>query len=132
MIQSQNDIIQFQIDCLQSLNRLETKMSHFVNTINDRNEETLPNPFSIIPDSPNHIDEESWYLGYFNQNSISPHNFELDRYLPINKLASFYFNEIKLEDECDADFQCCDSVLLFESMLTLVSLPIWIQFQSQH
>ena len=45
MIQSPNDIIQFQTDCLQSLNRIEAKVSHLVNTINDRNEETLPNIF---------------------------------------------------------------------------------------
>ena len=62
-------------------------------------------------------------LEIFNQDSISPHNFELDQYQPIDKLASFHFNEIELEDECDTDFQCCDSISLFESMLTPVSLP---------
>ena len=72
MIQSQNDIIQSQMDRLQSINMLEVKVSHLVNTINDRNEETLPNTFSAIPNSPNYIDEESWYLGDFNQDSISP------------------------------------------------------------
>ena len=84
MIQSQNDYIQFQTDCLQSINRLEEKVSYMVNTINDRNAKTLPTTFSTIPDSPNHIDEESWYLGDFNQDSISPHNFELDQYQPID------------------------------------------------
>ena len=97
MIQSQNDCIQSQMDCLISLNRLEAKVSHLVNTINDRNEKTLPNTFSITPDSPSHIDEESWYLGDFNQDSISSHNFELDQHQPIDKLASFYFNEIDLK-----------------------------------
>ena len=63
MIQSQNDIIQSQMDRLQSLNRLEAKVRHLVKTINDRNDETLPNIFSTTPDSPSHIDEESWYLG---------------------------------------------------------------------
>jgi len=80
MIQSQNDIIQSQTDCLQSHNRLEVKVSHLVNTTNDRNEETLLNTFSIIFDSPSHIDEESWYLEDFNQDLISPHYFELDQY----------------------------------------------------
>jgi len=80
MIQSQNNCIQSQMDCLKSLNRLEVKVSHLVNTINDRNEKTLPNTFSIISNSPSHIDEESWYLGDFNQDSISPQNFELDQY----------------------------------------------------
>ena len=78
MIQSQNDCSQ--TDCLKSLNSLEVKVSHLVNTINDRNEETLPNTFSTTPDSPSHIDEESWYLEDFNQDSISPQNFELDQY----------------------------------------------------
>jgi len=59
MIQSQHDIIQFQMDCLQSLNRLEAKVSHLVNTINYRNEKTIPNIFSTILDSPSHIDDES-------------------------------------------------------------------------
>jgi len=58
----------------------------------------------------------------FNQDSISPYNFELDQYQPIDKLACFYFNEIELEDKYDTDFQCCDSISLFESMLTPVSL----------
>jgi len=123
MIQSQNDIIQSQMDRLQSINRLEVKVSHLVKTINDRNEETLPNTFSTTPDSPSHIDEKSWYLGDFNQDSISSHNFELDQYQPIDKLASFHFNEIELEEECDTDYQCCDSVQLFDFILTSVSLP---------
>ena len=97
-------------------------MSHLVNTINDRNEETLPNTFSTIPDSTNHIDEESWYHRDFNQDSISPHNFELDQYQSIDKLVSFQFNEIELEDECDTYSQCSDSVSLFEFMLTPVFL----------
>ena len=80
MIQSQNNYIQSQIDRLQSLNRLEAKVSPLVKTINDRNEKTLPNTFSITPNSPSHIDEESWYLENFNQNSISPQNFELNHY----------------------------------------------------
>ena len=57
MIQSQYDCIQSQTDCLKSLNRLEVKVSHLVNIINDRNEETLPNTFSTTPDSPIHIDQ---------------------------------------------------------------------------
>ena len=79
-------------------------MSHLINTINDRNEKTVPNTFLIISDSPIYIDEESWYLRDFNQDSISSHNFELDQYQPIDKLASFHFNEIELEDECDTNF----------------------------
>ena len=38
-------------------------------------------------------------------------------------MASFHFNEIEFEDECDTDSQYCDSVSLFKSMLTLIFLP---------
>ena len=38
-------------------------------------------------------------------------------------MASFHFNEIELEDEFDTDSQYYDSVSLFKSMLTPVSLP---------
>jgi len=52
-----------------------------------------------IPGTSSHIDEnqESWCLEDFDQDSISPYNFELDQYQLIDKLASFYFNEIKLD-----------------------------------
>jgi len=46
----------------------------------------------------------------------------------LDKLASFSFNEIELECECDPDPQPCASVPIFESMLTLVSLPNFDQF----
>ena len=49
--------------------------------------------------------------------------FEHDQYQPIDKLVSFHFNEIELEHECDSDPQLCDLISIFESMLTLVSLP---------
>jgi len=38
-------------------------------------------------------------------------------------LVSFHFNEIEFEEECDTDSQCCDSVSLFEYMLTPIFLP---------
>ena len=44
----------------------------------------------------------------------------------MKKLASFLFNEIELE--CDPDPQPCDSVFIFESILTPVSLPNLDQF----
>ena len=95
-----------------------------------RNEKTLPTQSLTIPDTSNHIDEnqESWYLGDYDQDSISSQNFELDQYQPTDKLVSFYFNEFEFEDECDTDSQCCDSVSLFESMLTRYPYPIWTQF----
>ena len=48
MMQSQNDCIQSQKECLQSIYMLEAKMSHLVKTINDRNEETLPTHFQPL------------------------------------------------------------------------------------
>ena len=76
-----------------------------------------------IPDTSNHIDgnHESWYLEDYKIQFH--HNFELDQYQFIDKLASFHFNEIELEDECDTNSQCYDSVPVFESMMTPVSLP---------
>jgi len=109
------DLIQSENNVSQSINRLEVKVSHLINTINNRNEETLPKTFLTIPDSPNHINKKTWYHGDFNQDSISPQNFKLDQYQIIDKLASFHFNEIELEDECDTNSQCCDSVSLFKS-----------------
>ena len=67
--------------------------------------------------------KESWYLKDFDQDSISPQNFELGHYQPIDKLTSFHFNEIELEYECEPDLQLCDSISIFESMLTPTSLP---------
>jgi len=78
-----------------------------------------------IPDCPSHLDrnQESWYLGDLSQDSISSHQLELDQSQIFNKLASFPFNEIKLECECDLDPKLCDFVLNFNLWLTLVSLP---------
>ena len=43
-------------------------------------------------------------------------------------MASFHFNEIELDYECEPDPQPCDSVPIFESMLTPVFLPNLDQF----
>ena len=77
-----------------------------------------------ILDTSSHINEnqESLYLEIYDQDSISPQNFELDQYQLIDKFASFHFNEIELEDEYNAD-QYCNLLPLFESMLTLFFLP---------
>ena len=40
----------------------------------------------------------------------------------MDKLVSFSFNEIELDCECEPDPQTCDSVPIFEFMLTLISL----------
>jgi len=54
MIQSQNDYIQSQTECLQSIDSLEAKMTHLVKIINDKNEETLPNILLTILASLSH------------------------------------------------------------------------------
>ena len=68
------------------------------------------------------MNQESWCLGNFNQDSISSHQHELDQFQIIDKLTSFHFKKIEFESECDPDPQLCDSVLIFKFMLTPVSL----------
>jgi len=84
-------MIQFQSDPLDMIEVRLSRLEHM-----RRNKETLPTQFLTIPDTSSHINEnhESWYLEDFDQDSISPQNLELDQYQPINKLASFHFNEI--------------------------------------
>ena len=41
----------------------------------------------------------------------------------IDKLASSQFLDIELNEKCDLDFQICDPVQIFESILTPVLLP---------
>ena len=43
-------------------------------------------------------------------------------------MASFNFNKIELDYECEPDPQLCDSVSIFESMFTPVFLPNLDQF----
>ena len=43
-------------------------------------------------------------------------------------MKSFHFNEIELDYECEPDPQLCDSVSIFDSMLTPIFLPNLNQF----
>jgi len=117
-------IIQSQNSLNQSINMLEPQLRRWVNA-NDKKKKTLPTQSLIILDTFSHIDEnqESWYLKDFDQDSILPQNLELDQYQVIDKLVSFHFNKIELEHECNPGPQLYDSILIFESMLTPVSLP---------
>ena len=54
---SMKNLIQSENNFFQSINRLEAQMSHLINIVKHRNEETLPNICSIIPDCLSHIDE---------------------------------------------------------------------------
>ena len=47
---SMKNLIQSENDFLQSVNMLEAQMNRLINRVKDRNEKTLPNTFSIIPD----------------------------------------------------------------------------------
>ena len=100
---------------------IEARLSRLENM--RKNKETLPTQSLTILDTFSHIveNQESWYLEDFGQDSISPQNLELDQYQPIDELTSFHF-EIELDYECEPDLQLCDSVFIFESMLTPVFL----------
>jgi len=110
------------------LDMIEAKLSRLENM--RRNKETLPTQSLTIPNISSHIDEnqESWYLEDFDQDSILTQNLELDQYQPIDELASFHFNEIELDYEREPDPQLCDSVSIFESMVTLILLSNLDQF----
>ena len=90
-IQCQND----------PLDMIEVRISRLENM--RRNKGTLPIQSLTFPNTSNHIDEnqESWYLKDFSQDSVSPQSLELDQYQPIDELASFHFNEIELDHECE-------------------------------
>ena len=94
------------------------------NIRNARIEETLPNTFLTISDSPSPIDktDESWCLENLDQDSISSHQL-LDQSQPLDKLTSFNFNEIELDCECEPDTKLCDLLSNFESKLIPLSLP---------
>ena len=95
-----------------------------------RNKKTLSTQSLTILDTSSYIDEnkKSWNLEYLDQDSISSHKLELDQLQTLDKLASFLFNDIKLECECDPDPQPCDSVPIFESLLT----PVFLLNLDQH
>ena len=69
--------------------------------------------------------QESCY--FRNQDSISSHSFELDQTpsfeSSINILASYLFSEIELEHESDLVPQVGNSISLFDSIMTPISLP---------
>ena len=123
--ESMKNLIQAENYFIQLINRLEAQMNHLTNIVKDRDEETLPNTFLTIRDCPTYIDrnEESWCLKDFDQDSISSHQFELDQSQPLDQLASFNFNAIRLDCKCEPDSQFYDLVSNFEFMLTSVSLP---------
>ena len=87
------NLIQFENIFFQSINRLEAQMSRYINIVKDRNEKTLSNTYSTIPDCSSYIDrnEDSWCPRDFDQDSISSHKFELDQFQTLDKLQGFTF-----------------------------------------
>ena len=54
---SMKNLIQFENDFFQSINRLEAQMSRFINTVKDMNGKTLPITCSTIPNCLSHINK---------------------------------------------------------------------------
>ena len=79
------------------------------------------------PDISNSIDLDQDSCCFGNQDSISAHQFELDQHQIlenyIDMLAEYQFPEIEIEHECDLEAQIDNSIILLDSMLTLISLP---------
>jgi len=76
------NLINFENNFTQSINRLEAQISHLVTHLMIGNKKTLPTQFLTILDSPSHIDrsQESWYLKNYNYDSISSYQPELDQF----------------------------------------------------
>ena len=78
--------------------------------------------------------KESCYFG--KQDSISAHSFELAQTLNfknhIDIFENYPFPEIELENEYDHEPQLGNSILFSDSLITPVSSPDSILFQSPH
>ena len=122
-------MIQFHSD---PLDMIEAKLSRLENT--RRNKETLPAQSLTIPNTSSHINEnqESWFLEDFDQDSIWAQNFELGQYQTIDELASFHFNEIELDYECEPDPNFVIQFSFSNLCWLRYSYPIWTNFLSQH
>ena len=103
-------------------------MSELIN----ESEENLSCQPLTDPYIPNSTDwtHESCHFG--NPDSISEHTFELDQtpsyesHLDI--LASYHFPEFEIEPECDPELPVGNSISLFDSIMTPVSLPDFFLF----
>ena len=115
MIQTQNSIT-------RPISKFDSIMSELIN----ENEESLscqPLTNSYIPNSTDWT-QESCYFG--NQDLISANPLKLDQTLRfenhIDILTSYPFPEIEIEPECDLEPHISNSISLFDSIMTLVSL----------
>ena len=81
--------------------------------------EFRPFPESVFDPVPVHCEIESPIFHDDHIELAQFHTFES----PIDQLASSHFCEIELHEECDLELQLSDSILLPDSIMTLVSLP---------
>ena len=105
------------------ISRLDSLMSELIN----ESEESLFCQPLIDPYISNSTDwtHESCHFG--NLDSISEHTFELD-HTPsyencLDILTSYPFSEIDIEPECDPEPHISNSISLFDSIMTPISLP---------
>ena len=120
---SMKDIIQTQNSVTCPISRLDSIM---IDLINESEESLSCQPLTnrYIPNSTDWT-KESCYFG--NQDSISANPLKLDQ-IPrfenhIDILASYPFPEIEIEYESDPEPHVGDSILLFDSIITPISLP---------
>jgi len=120
---SMEDMIPNPNPVTQPISRLDSILSELIN----ESEESLssqPLTDSYIPNSTDWT-HESCHFG--NSASISEHTFELDQSPSyeshLDMLASYPFLEIELHHECDPEPHVSDSISLFDSIMTPVSLP---------
>ena len=117
---------------IRPISRLDTLMSKLIN----ESEDSLSCQPLTDPYIPNSIDwtHESYHFG--NSDSISEHIFELDDTPSyenrLDILASYPFPEIETESECDPEPHVSNSISLFDSIMTPISVPYFSLFRSQH
>ena len=105
------------------ISRLDAVMSELIS----ESEKNLSCQPLTNPYIPNSIDWtlESCYFG--NKDSISTYPFELDQTTSFENyfdiFASYPFPEIEIEHERDPEPQVGNFISLFDSIMTLVSLP---------
>ena len=89
--------------------------------------QTLRSHRLTISDVANHSVRAEESCCFAKQDSIPVHPFELVQTRnfenDINSLTSYPFSKIELENEYDPEPQLCDSILLPDSIMTLVSTP---------
>ena len=75
------------------------------------------------PYIPNFTDWTQESCHFRNLVSISSYQLELDQHQPLDILASYPFSEIELELESGSEPHVGDSISLFDSIMTPISLP---------